>query len=133
MAQLRLHVRNGAIIEEDRQPPPHPHNALQYCIRRAYRVPLLNRLQWLDCDAMTGVIYARALRGGLISKSGTSMATPHVAGVAALWAQKLLQRGGVLKTDDLRANLRSRADVSPLAPGFSTADVGAGLVRAPLP
>jgi subtilisin family serine protease len=55
--------------------------------------------------------------------SGTSMATPHVAGCAALWAQTNPQLRGAA----LRAKLTSTAQHLP----FPASDVGAGLVRAP--
>jgi subtilisin len=59
------------------------------------------------------------------TKSGTSMATPHVSGTAALWAQS-------------DANLRGAAlwaAVTGAAKNLSqpAADVGTGLVQAPIP
>ena len=55
--------------------------------------------------------------------SGTSMATPHVAGCAALWAQSNASLRGIA----LRAKLTSTAKQLPLP----ATDVGAGLVQAP--
>ena len=55
--------------------------------------------------------------------SGTSMATPHVAGCAALWAQS----NAGLRGATLRAKLTSTARHLPLP----ATDVGAGLVQAP--
>ena len=55
--------------------------------------------------------------------SGTSMATPHVAGCAALWAQSNASLRGLA----LRAKLTSTARHLP----FPATDVGAGLVQAP--
>jgi len=76
-----------------------------------------------------GVISAK-LGGGLSSKSGTSMATPHVAGVAALWAEKI-QNTGPLSTVNLVGRLIGMATNAGLKAGFDPFDVGAGLVRAP--
>lgn len=56
--------------------------------------------------------------------SGTSMATPHVAGVAALWSQRTGATGQALWAQLVRGARRL-----PLP----SVDVGAGLVRAPLP
>jgi subtilisin family serine protease len=55
--------------------------------------------------------------------SGTSMATPHVAGCAALWAQT----SPGLRGAALRAKLIATARHLPFPPS----DVGAGLVQAP--
>jgi subtilisin family serine protease len=57
------------------------------------------------------------------TESGTSMATPHVSGCAALWAQTSPKLRGVA----LRAKLTSTARHLPLP----ATDVGAGLVQAP--
>lgn len=56
--------------------------------------------------------------------SGTSMATPHVAGIAALWSQRTGATGQSLWAQLVRAARRL-----PLP----SVDVGAGLVRAPTP
>lgn len=75
------------------------------------------------------VISAKA-GGGLRSMNGTSMATPHVAGVACLWAEKLSKQGQ-FTTEHFIARVVGNAVIAPLKPGFDPSDVGAGLVLAP--
>ncbi|MFC8045914.1 S8 family serine peptidase [Nocardia sp. NPDC057353] len=75
-------------------------------------------------------IESAGLGGGIESMSGTSMATPHVAGVAALWAQKLAAQGRLAPLV-LQAKLIGEATFDGLAPDTDPADIGAGLVRAP--
>ncbi|MEO0540042.1 MAG: S8 family serine peptidase [Cyanobacteria bacterium P01_A01_bin.105] len=70
--------------------------------------------------------------GGLMSISGTSMATPHVSGVAALWAQKQLQERGTIDNQLLMGRLIASGTMAPLAADSQPEDVGSGLVQAPV-
>jgi subtilisin family serine protease len=85
------------------------------------------------CDiAGPGVgILSAAIDGGLKTLSGTSMATPHAAGVAALWAQKQLNTIGRIDPEQLAADLRSRADRLSITGDAGFLDVGAGMIQAP--
>jgi subtilisin family serine protease len=77
--------------------------------------------------AAPGVDILSAVPGGRYAiKSGTSMATPHVAAVAALWGESLLASTGRL--DGLVARLTGTG--REIA-GIDPADIGTGLVRAP--
>jgi subtilisin family serine protease len=75
-------------------------------------------------------INSAKLGGGLTLMSGTSMATPHVAGVAALWAQKL-SMAGELNGRLLAARLVGTASTAGMKAGFDPGDIGAGMVQAP--
>jgi subtilisin family serine protease len=76
-------------------------------------------------------IHSAKLAGGYTSLDGTSMASPHATGVAALWAERQLQRNGMVNSSTLDAQLRGNARREHL-PGASYLDVGEGLVSAPL-
>jgi subtilisin family serine protease len=76
-------------------------------------------------------VFSAWLNGGTKTISGTSMATPHVAGVAALWAERLLGQGP-LSPVLLQAKLIGSGTFKPLKSGTDPVDVGAGLVQAPL-
>ncbi|MHC1999590.1 S8 family peptidase [Methylobacterium sp. CM6241] len=77
------------------------------------------------------IISAKA-GGGLISLSGTSMACPHVAGVAALWWEAVGQGRTQASPLNVRSNLIASAQGDVFVAGLDAADVGEGLISAPI-
>jgi subtilisin family serine protease len=75
-------------------------------------------------------VLSAAPGGGWAVMSGTSMATPHAAGVAALWTENLRNQGTLQVADSVRAKLKATADTEPLVTKDINA-IGSGMVQAP--
>jgi subtilisin family serine protease len=72
-------------------------------------------------------IVGAKIGGGLIAMNGTSMACPHVAGLAALWWDSQLVQNGQTSADDVKASLRALA----VSARLRVTDQGRGLAVAP--
>jgi subtilisin family serine protease len=69
--------------------------------------------------------------GGTTAWNGTSMATPHVAGVAALWWEEVADLPIPSSVSAVTAKLFANAATDVFAGGVDVADRGLGLVQAP--
>ena len=80
-----------------------------------------------------GVGILSAMPGGTLgTMTGTSQAAPHVAGVAALWHEKIRREFFQAPSPRaVRESLLGRAEFSAISPRANFIEVGRGLARAP--
>ena len=86
---------------------------------------------YADVSAPGVDISSAGLDGGLSVLSGTSMAAPHVAGVAALWSQKLLESGSQLNIDRLKSTLFANVSAAADSAMPDLENTGRGVVKSP--
>ena len=87
---------------------------------------------WPVVSAPGVAVTSAKVGGGVRALNGTSMATPHVAGVAALWLEQIRKANPDAHIRQLEGRLIGNAILDQMAPGEELANAGAGLVRAPM-
>jgi subtilisin family serine protease len=96
-----------------------------------YEISHFSNVNPAVCAPGVNVVSAKA-GGGLCTKSGTSMAAPHVAGVVTLWCEQVFADNPRASAELVRGKVLASCRSSGFAPGVTPADRGAGIVLAPL-
>jgi subtilisin family serine protease len=76
-------------------------------------------------------ILSADINGGLVEMSGTSQACPHIAGLAALWWQKIVKSGENASPDKVRERMLVSAVTTKLPPEADESERGRGRAVAP--
>ena len=76
-------------------------------------------------------VVSAKIGGGLEPMSGTSMAAPHVAGVAALYAERLME-SRQFNPLQITAEVMASGNPDVVAKGYKPLHIGSGMVQAPI-
>lgn len=81
----------------------------------------------VDIVSAAADVHGSGIKNGVASMSGTSMACPHVAGLAALYHQQIRNAGGIATSTDVAARLIVNAKRDVFDTKFDPDDYGRGL------
>lgn len=99
--------------------------------QNGYYVPNFSNTDPILSAPGVDIVSAQTGTTGLTSMSGTSMATPHVAGLAALWWEKIAASGNRVTAEAVKSHLRAHSITNVFAGDVDINDRGEGMSVAP--
>ena len=97
---------------------------------KAYEIASFSNVDVTISAPGVGILSA-GLGGGLVTMSGTSQACPHIAGLAALWWQKIADSGETPTAEKVREKLFGAVTLAKLPTDADESERGRGRALAP--